>query len=100
MALSDQLVHHVAELARIQIEEAEVSAVARDLSRVLDYVNVLQEVDTREVEPTLHGGRRMSLLRQDSPEPSLRREAALANAPAVQQAMFFIPKILGEGDEA
>lgn len=100
MPLSDALVYHVADLARIRIEEAEVSSIARDLGRVLEYVNRLEEVDTTEVEPTLHGGGQVANLRPDTPAPSLARESVLANAPAVRDGMFLIPKILGEGDEA
>jgi len=52
MALSPDDVRHIAKLARLNIEDSEVDKFTRELSSILDYVDMLQEVDTKNVEPT------------------------------------------------
>lgn len=52
MALSSDDVRHIAKLARLHLEDNEVEKFTRELSSILDYVDMLQEVDTKNVEPT------------------------------------------------
>jgi aspartyl-tRNA(Asn)/glutamyl-tRNA(Gln) amidotransferase subunit C len=82
---------HVARLARLQLEEAEVESMARELSSVLDHIAKISELDLAEVPPTSHVVEVTGRLRPDEPQPSLPREAALAQAPAVSDGGFLVP---------
>jgi aspartyl-tRNA(Asn)/glutamyl-tRNA(Gln) amidotransferase subunit C len=78
---------HVARLARLELSDDEVEPMARELSAVLDHIAKIEELDLADVEPTTHAvADAMPThpgLRADQPRPSLPRELALAQAPAV-----------------
>lgn len=92
------LVLHVANLARIDLDSGEVDAMARDLGRILDYVESLGELDTEAIEPTSHAIPLPTPMRPDVPEPPMDPDLALANAPDRDGSAFVVPKVLA-GDE-
>ncbi|PSR21281.1 MAG: Asp-tRNA(Asn)/Glu-tRNA(Gln) amidotransferase subunit GatC [Sulfobacillus acidophilus] len=99
MELDDADILHVARLARLQLTAAEVEPVRRDLNRVLEYVQTLHQLNLDNIEPTMHVSGLRAILRNDSVQPSLTVEEALRNAPEVREAMFVVPRIMGEGGE-
>jgi aspartyl-tRNA(Asn)/glutamyl-tRNA(Gln) amidotransferase subunit C len=82
---------HVARLARLRLDEDEVQRMASELSAVLDHIARIAELDLDDVSPTSHVVEVTGRLRPDEPRPSLPREAALAQAPAVAQDGFLVP---------
>jgi aspartyl-tRNA(Asn)/glutamyl-tRNA(Gln) amidotransferase subunit C len=82
---------HVARLARLDLSEAEVERMARELSGVLDHIERIAELELDDVEPTSHVVALENVLRADEPRPSLARERALAGAPDVTDAGFRVP---------
>ena len=89
-------IRKVAELARLQVSESETDSLAKDLQSIIGYVDVLNEVDTTNVEPMVHAVELQNVLRPDVIVPSLPREAALANAPKTDGECFLVPAIIGE----
>jgi aspartyl-tRNA(Asn)/glutamyl-tRNA(Gln) amidotransferase subunit C len=96
MALSRADVEKVALLARLQLTEAELSAMTEQLREVVAYVDLLSEVDTTGVEPMAHALEVTNVLADDVVEPSLPREAALASAPRHNGRGYLVPAVLGE----
>lgn len=84
----------VAMLARLKLSESEVERLTSQLGDVLRYVDVLNEVDTDDVEPMAHAVELVNVLRDDVVRESLPREAALANAPKTDGRYFLVPQIL------
>jgi aspartyl-tRNA(Asn)/glutamyl-tRNA(Gln) amidotransferase subunit C len=82
---------HVARLARLQLDEDELEPMARELSAVLDHIAKIGELDLEGVAPTAHVVDVVDGLRADVPRPSLPREVALAQAPAVSGEGFLVP---------
>ncbi len=82
---------HVARLARLALSEDELEPMARELSAVLEHVARIGELDLSEVPPTSHVVEVSGALRADEPRPSLPRELALAQAPAVSDEGFLVP---------
>ncbi len=82
---------HVARLARLQLEDAEIEPMARELSAVLDQVAKIGELQLEGVEPTSHVVEVTGCLRADEPRESLPREVVLAQAPAVSGEGFLVP---------
>jgi aspartyl-tRNA(Asn)/glutamyl-tRNA(Gln) amidotransferase subunit C len=82
---------HVARLARLQLSEEEVEPMAQELSAVLNHIAKIGELDLEDVPPTSHVVELTGALRADEPRPSLPREVALAQAPAVDQDGFLVP---------
>jgi aspartyl-tRNA(Asn)/glutamyl-tRNA(Gln) amidotransferase subunit C len=86
---------HVARLARLRLSEQELEPMARELSAVLDHIAQIEELDLDDVPPTTHAVADAMptppALRADRPRPSLPREVALAQAPAVSGEGFSVP---------
>jgi aspartyl-tRNA(Asn)/glutamyl-tRNA(Gln) amidotransferase subunit C len=87
---------HVARLARLELDDAEVELFTEQLAAVLDHAADVASLDTAGVPPTAHPLELANVLRDDTPEPSLDRDEVLAQAPAVEEGRFLVPKILGE----
>lgn len=94
MKLSVEQVRHVANLARLQLSAEEEQRFSVQLSAILDAVAELEQVDTREVEPTSHATLAADLLRADEVRASLDPERALQNAPARVGTSFAVPKVI------
>ncbi|MEA2386847.1 MAG: aspartyl-tRNA(Asn)/glutamyl-tRNA(Gln) amidotransferase subunit [Thermoleophilaceae bacterium] len=82
---------HVARLARLELDEDEVTRMTGELSSILGHIEKIGELDLDGVEPTSHVVAVENALRPDEPRPSLPRELALANAPAVADDGFSVP---------
>ena len=82
---------HVARLARLRLSEEEVDRMASELSKVLDHIEKISELDLDGVPPTSHVVAVENALRPDEPRPSLPPEVALANAPDPADGGFRVP---------
>ena len=89
--LSREQVLHVARLARLELTEDEQGRMAEELSKVLDYMETMSELDLADVEPTSHVVAVENALRADEPRPSLPQSAALASAPDPADGGFRVP---------
>jgi len=68
--LSDEDVRHIAKLARLKVSDAEVKKFAKELSSILQYVEMLNELDTEKIEPTAQVTGLTNVFREDSVKPS------------------------------
>ncbi len=94
MSLTPEEVRHIATLARVGLNDDEVSRFQGQLSQILDYFHRLQEVDTEGVPPTAHTLAMRNVMRDDEPRPSSDKEDILANAPERQDDLFRVRAIL------
>ncbi|MFQ5734536.1 MAG: Asp-tRNA(Asn)/Glu-tRNA(Gln) amidotransferase subunit GatC [Planctomycetaceae bacterium] len=92
--LSTDDVAKVAQLSRLKLSPAERERMTSQLARVLEYVSILNEVDTEGVELMAHAVEVTDVLRDDVVRESLPRKAALANAPQTDGEYFLVPAIL------
>ena len=91
-------VEHVAHLARLGLTDAEIDLMQTQLSRILQAIEALREVDTSSVGPTAQVIALENVMRDDVARPGLSREAALANAPRRENSMLRVPEaVLEEG---
>ena len=86
----DQVLH-VARLARLKLTEDEVDRMAGEMSKILEHVEKMNELDLDGVEPTSHVVELQNVLRDDVPRDGLPRERALDQAPDVAQGGFRVP---------
>lgn len=89
-------VAHLADLARIDLDEEELDRLAPQLAVVLEYADSLRDVAGDDVPATSHPLPLRNVLRDDVPVPSLSAEEALSGAPQVEQQRFEVPRILGD----
>jgi aspartyl-tRNA(Asn)/glutamyl-tRNA(Gln) amidotransferase subunit C len=93
MSLSLDDVRTVAKLARLELTEPELAAMAEQLNRILGYVDQLRQVNTEGVEPLAHPLPLRNVFRDDEPQPSLPVDEALKNAPARVGDYFGVPAV-------
>jgi aspartyl-tRNA(Asn)/glutamyl-tRNA(Gln) amidotransferase subunit C len=98
--LTDEQVRHVAKLSRLRLREEEVHPFAQQLSKVLDYVSKLGELNLDCVEPMTNAMDLTNVLREDVEQPGMPVEQALSNAPEQSPPFFKVPKVLGDGSGA
>jgi len=93
MEISRAEVEHIADLARLELGEGEIEQLQSDLSKILEYVALLDELDTTDVPPTAHVVGKGDLLREDEVSPSFPTEDVLSNAPHAQDGYFRVHAI-------
>jgi len=94
MKITREEVEHVANLAKLNLSEKELSKMTGQLDTILSYVAKLDEIDTAGVAPTTHAFAIQNAFREDEMQESLPRDEALANAPKENGEAFVVPKIL------
>jgi aspartyl-tRNA(Asn)/glutamyl-tRNA(Gln) amidotransferase subunit C len=95
MKITKDEVLYVADLARLDLDEASIEKFAGQIGDVLEYVEKLNEVDTEGLRPTSHAISLTNAFREDEQRQPLDREKALANAPEKEDGNFVVPKIIG-----
>lgn len=94
MSISAAEVQHVAVLARLNISETELEEYTGQLCDILEWIQKLEELDTKELEPTAHVLPVHNVFREDIVRDSIDREEALKGAPEVYEGQFRVPKIV------
>src|SRR3978361_492152 len=94
--ISRDEVRHLADLARIDLDDAELDHLAPQLAGMLASVASINGVAADDVPPTSHPLPLTNVFRADVEMPSLTPEQALSGAPAVEDQKFAVPRILGD----
>ena len=94
MKISKEEIEHIALLARLSLSEEEKELFGTQLSSILDYMEKLNELDTKNIEPTSHVLSLNNVMRDDISTPSIPREDALMNAPSGTEKLYKVPKII------
>ncbi len=122
MKVTEKDVLYVADLANLELTDAERQRMLKDLNSILDYIDMLGQLDTREVEPMAQvvttagpstaraeslsarddgeGSRFEYAMRADETKPGLSHEIALMNAPDTDGTYFKVPKVIDKSGEA
>jgi aspartyl-tRNA(Asn)/glutamyl-tRNA(Gln) amidotransferase subunit C len=100
MAVTPDDVRHVAQLARVAVEESRVPALVRELNGILEHMDALRKVNTKGVEPTTGIGDAGLALREDTGPPIPLARPIEAFAPAVREGFLIVPRLATHADEA
>ena len=92
--MTPEQVRWVAHLARLELSDAELETMTRQLTSIVDYVAQLRAVNTEGVEPLAHALPVHNVFRDDEPRPSLPVAEALANAPQRHGDFYAVPAVL------
>ena len=95
MKITKSEIEHVANLARLALDEDAIEKFAGQIGTILEYVDTLSRVDTTGVKPTSHAIFLSNAFREDEVKEHLDTEAALANAPEKEDGAFIVPKVVG-----
>ena len=97
MKITEKEVRYVADLANLQLNDAETAKLRADLDGILVHMDKLKEIDTDGVEPmsqVLFDAEETATLRPDAPAPTLSNRAAVENAPQSGAGYFKVPKVI------
>ena len=89
-------VAHVANLARLAVDDDELATFTAQLGAILEHAEDVEALDLADVPPTSHPFDLVNVLRPDEPGATLTPESALAGAPQAEDGRFRVPTILGE----
>lgn len=92
--LTEKEVEHIAQLSRLKLSKQEKEKFALQLSSILDYVQELEKVDTKETEPIANISGLYNISRQDEIKPSLSEEKLLKNAPDKKEGYLKVKAVL------
>lgn len=95
MAITPDDVLFTAHLARLELTPEQTKRFGRDLERILEFIDLLREVDVTNVRPQTQFAWHRDFFRKDRVIPYLSREDALAGAPAQKDGMFRVPRVIG-----
>jgi aspartyl-tRNA(Asn)/glutamyl-tRNA(Gln) amidotransferase subunit C len=84
----------VAQLARLNLSDEQMEKMVSQMNEILVYMDLLNELDTQDVEPTAHIQQIRSAFREDGILPSLPREKILHNAPQEERHSFIVPRVV------
>ena len=94
--IDTKTVKHVADLVRMGITEEEAQKFSGQFSAIIEYFNMLNEVDTENVIPASDIANAQNILREDEVKPSMSREEFLKNAPRSERGYVKVPTVLGD----
>lgn len=90
--ISDEMIEYIGILAKLELSEEEKEQAKKDMGNMLDYMDLLNRLDTENVEPAAHIFPVNNVFREDVVINGDEREQMLANAPVQKEGMFQVPK--------
>jgi aspartyl-tRNA(Asn)/glutamyl-tRNA(Gln) amidotransferase subunit C len=95
MKIDEATLDRIAELARLDVSNASTrTQLLGDMQRVFDFVEKLNEIDTKGVEPLIHLSEEMDVLREDVAQPGLSKKDVLMNSPVKDSDYFKVPRVV------
>jgi len=95
MKITKEEVLYVAHLARLDLDDASIERFSQQVGSILEYVDLLNQVDTDGIRATSHAIDLTNAFREDAEKLHLDRETVLANAPQQEEGSFTVPKVVG-----
>jgi aspartyl-tRNA(Asn)/glutamyl-tRNA(Gln) amidotransferase subunit C len=94
MKIDKATLEKIAHLARLEIDEKDIPKMMEDMSKMVSFVEKLNEIDTEGVEPLTTMSHEINALRDDVIKDQLSKEEVLKNAPKKDENFFRVPKVL------
>lgn len=92
MRITEEMVDYISLLSRLKPEEEEKRKMTAELEKIVSYMDVLNTLDTEDIEPMSHVFPVKNVLREDEVAPSFPREELLKNAPGGDEEAYLVPK--------
>lgn len=94
MIIDKQTIHKVADLARIAVKEEEIEALIPDMNKILTFMEKLNELDTKGIEPLIYMNGEENIWREDQVKREISVKDGLKNAALHNESFFLVPKII------
>ena len=95
MQVNDELIDKLATLARLEFDAEEKQEIKKDLTRILNFVEKINELDLENVEPLIFMSSEVNIMREDEVKKEISKDEALMNAPKHDSDYFKVPKVIG-----
>lgn len=99
-AMDKETIEKVALLARLRLTPEEVDSLQNDIGKILEYANLLESLDTENVEPLAHPGDIANALREDVMRDSVDRQTITSNSPKTDGEFYLVPAVMGESGKS
>lgn len=93
--ITDKTMDEIEILAKLELSQEEKERSRKEMQQMLDYVDMLNQLDTRNIEPLTHIFPIRNVFREDDVLESTSREELLKNAPKEKDGQFLVPKTIG-----
>lgn len=94
MEVNRELIDKLSNLARLEIKAEEKDHLQSEMQQMIGFIEKLQELDTKGIEPLMHLTEEINVLREDEIRGSVSREEAMENASLKNEAFFMVPKVI------
>ena len=94
MKIDIKTIEKLASLSKLSFTEEELNLISKDMTKMVDFINQLDEIDTEGVEPLIHLNEDFNNWREDEIRKMLDQKEALSNSPVKDSTYFKIPKVL------
>ena len=94
MEVNNKLIQDIANLSKLKFDDATEEKMKADLQKILAFVEKLNEIDTKGVEPLIYMSEEVNVLREDNVTEATSQEDALKNAPEKDSDYFKVPTVL------
>ncbi|WP_027001024.1 Asp-tRNA(Asn)/Glu-tRNA(Gln) amidotransferase subunit GatC [Eisenibacter elegans] len=95
-----QTLEKLAHLSRLSFDASTAPAMIADLNKILNWIDQLDAIDTKDVAPLIHMSEEVNQLRPDEVKPHLDHQRGLSQAPAKDSDYFRVPKVLDQSQES
>ena len=92
MQITNELIEKLESLSKIKLNENEKQKCSEDIEKIISFMNILNEVDTKDVEALSHAFNIKNVMREDETVPSIKNSDVLKNAPNSEKGCFKVPK--------
>jgi aspartyl-tRNA(Asn)/glutamyl-tRNA(Gln) amidotransferase subunit C len=96
MKITDEIVNHIAHLARLEFIGEEKQEIKQDMEKIINFMDALNSIDTSGVEPLIFMSDEVNVLREDVAVETISKNDALINAPKKDSDYIRIPKVLNK----
>ena len=94
MNINQNVISKLARLSKLKFNEDEMKLISNDLSKMLDFINQPQDLDTEGIDPLIHVNEEINNWREDQVQGMISQEEALSNSPVKDGTYFKLPKVL------
>ena len=94
MSINKDQIKYLSLLSRMDIQESEISDVEEKLTKIIDFVDQLQSIDTNEIEPMAHPLNQSQRLRVDKVVEENNRDKIQKNTKSTERGMYIVPKVI------
>ena len=94
MSVDKDTIHKIAHLARLEFNDEKAEEMVKSMNRILDWMEVLNKINTDDVKPLTHMSAEVNIFREDEIRPGLSHQEALLNAPKKDSDYFRVPKVM------